>query len=56
MVEHQHEVNCACGASWRILLPADDDDLLAVCEACGATTANLVDLGEIHSAGYDVEA
>jgi hypothetical protein len=28
---------------------------MATCLACGADTFELVDLGEVHSAGYDVE-
>ena len=44
-----------CGASWRVRLPANDEDLLAVCVVCGETTANLTDLGPVHSAGLDVE-
>jgi hypothetical protein len=28
---------------------------MATCLACGADTFNLTDLGEVHSAGRDVE-
>jgi hypothetical protein len=55
VTEHDYEVSCACGARWRVRLPAGDDDLMATCLACGADTFELVDLGEVHSAGRDVE-
>jgi hypothetical protein len=48
------EVSCECGAQWRVRLEADDD-AMATCFACGADTFNLTDLGEVHSAGPDVE-
>ena len=53
--EHDYEVSCECGAQWRVRLEADDDDAMATCLACGADTFNLTDLGEVQSAGYDVE-
>ena len=53
--EHEYEVRCECGARWRVRLPAEDDDLMAACLACGADTFDLTDLGEVHSAGRDVD-
>jgi len=32
-----------------------ENDAMATCLACGADTFELVDLGEVHSAGRDVE-
>jgi hypothetical protein len=55
MTEHEYEVRCACGARWRVRLPTDDDDLMATCLACGVDTFELTDIGEVHSAGRDVE-
>jgi len=52
--EHDYEVSCECGAQWRVRLEYDDD-AMATCLACGADTFNLTDLGEVHSAGRDVE-
>ena len=54
MAEHDYEVSCECGAQWRVRLEADDD-AMATCLACGADTFELVDLGEVRSAGRDVE-
>jgi hypothetical protein len=54
MPEHEYEVTCECGAQRRVRLPADHD-AMATCLACGADTFELVDLREVHSAGYDVE-
>jgi len=54
VAEHDYEVSCECGAQWRVRLEADDD-AMATCLACGADTFNLTDLGEVHSAGGDVE-
>jgi predicted nucleic acid-binding Zn ribbon protein len=52
--EHDYEVSCECGAQWRVRLE-QDDDAMATCLACGADTFNLTDIGEVHSAGRDVE-
>ena len=38
----------------RVRLEAGDD-AMATCLACGADTFNLTDIGEVHSAGRDVE-
>ena len=54
MAEHDYEVSCECGAQWRVRLEADDD-AMATGLFCGADTFELVDLGEVHSSGYDVE-
>jgi hypothetical protein len=33
----------------------DDDDAMATCVACGADTFDLIDVGELRSAGRDVD-
>ncbi len=56
MVEHQYEVQCECGARWRVTMPApEDDDPMAVCMSCGADTFHLTDLGPVRSAGRDTD-
>jgi hypothetical protein len=32
-----------------------DDDAMATCRACGAETFDLTEIGEVHSAGREVE-
>jgi hypothetical protein len=54
VAEHDYEVSCECGAQWRVRLDYDDD-AMATCVACGADTFDLIDLGEVHSAGRDVD-
>jgi hypothetical protein len=54
VAEHDYEVSCECGAQWRVRLEYDDD-AMATCLAYGADTFELVDIGEVHSAGRDVE-
>ena len=54
MADHDYEVSCECGAQWRVRLEYDDD-AMATCLACGVDTFELVDLGEVHSAGRDVD-
>jgi hypothetical protein len=54
VAEHDYEVSCECGAQWRVRLEYDDD-AMATCLACGADTFELVDIGEVHSGGSDVE-
>ena len=54
VAEHDYEVSCECGAQWRPRLEYDDD-AMATCLACGADTFYVTDLGEVHSAGHDVE-
>jgi hypothetical protein len=54
MAEHDYEVSCECGTQWRVRLEYDDD-AMATRFACRADTFELVDLGEVHSAGRDVE-
>jgi len=50
MTEHDYDVSCECGAQWRVRLEYDDD-AMASCLACGADTFDLIDLGEVQSAG-----
>ena len=50
----QPGIGDAHATEWRVRLPADDEDLMATCLACGADTFDLADLGEVHSAGRDV--
>lgn len=54
VAEHDYEVSCECGALWRVRLEGDDE-AMATCLACGADTFNLTDIGEVHSAGRDVD-
>jgi hypothetical protein len=54
MAEHDYEVSCECGAQGRVRLEYDDD-AMATCLTRGADTFELVDLGEVHSAGRDAE-
>lgn len=54
VAEHDYEARCACGNEWRVRLEYDDD-VMATCIACGADTFDLADIGEVHSAGRDVE-
>jgi len=58
VVLHQYEARCACGQCWRVYRERDedddDDDAMATCVACGADTFDLTDVGELRSAGRDV--
>lgn len=58
VVRHQYEARCVCGQRWRVYRERDeddDDDAMATCIACGADTFDLTDVGELRSAGRDVE-
>jgi hypothetical protein len=54
MGQHRFEAHCACGARWRVYRDADEDDPVATCVNCGADTFDLTDIGEVRSAGRDV--
>jgi hypothetical protein len=43
-----------CGTLFRALVYGSAD-AMATCLACGADTFNLTDIGEVRSAGLDVE-
>lgn len=59
MVQHQYEARCACGNRWRVYRTYDEGegegDPMATCIDCGADTFDLTDIGEVRSAGRDVE-
>ena len=54
MPEPDYEARCACGNEWRVRLEYDND-AMATCLACGADAFDLIDIGEVHAAGYDVQ-
>ncbi|MGO9873812.1 MAG: hypothetical protein ACLPVY_08420 [Acidimicrobiia bacterium] len=56
MTEHQYEARCECGNHWRVFRTEvdEDDDPMATCINCGADTYDLVDIGEVRSAGRDM--
>jgi hypothetical protein len=53
---HQYEARCACGNHWRLYRTEGDDDPMATCINCGADTFDLIDIGEVQSAGRDMPA
>ena len=56
ITEHQYEARCECGNHWRVYRTevGEDDDPMATCINCGADTYDLVDIGEVKSAGRDM--